>query len=244
MRNVFALVKRELKSYFSSPLAYAVICIFLIFSSISFIRRLISHLVAQNLSITEGIIAPLTLVEAIILSIILPAISMRLLSEERKSGTAELLLTSPISTLQLVLGKFFGALSVLTIMLILTFPLPIFLFLKGSPELGPVFLAYLGLFLVGGIYLSIGLFTSSLTENQIISFLSCFALLLILWIIDNIRYYFVPLIDELIKNLSIIEALRDFSMGILDTKNLILFVSIISLFLFLTQRVIDSHRWR
>ncbi len=244
MKEIYALMKREFKSYFSTPLAYPTIIIFLFFSSVFFMRRLYFHIVAQNWTITEGIISPLAVTEAIILTIIIPLISMRLLSEERKGATAELLLTSPISTLQVVLGKYFAALLILLIMLSLTFPFPVFLYYKGSPELGPILSAYLGLFLLGAIFLSIGLFTSSLTENQIVSAIICLIFLLLIWAEDNLRHITGPVIGALMKEISIIEALRDFSFGILDTKNLIYFVSIIGFFLFLTQRVIDSNKWR
>lgn len=244
MKEIYALMKRELKAYFSTPLAYPAIVIFLIFSSVFFIRRIYFHIAAQSWTITEGIMAPLCQVEATILTIIIPLISMRLLSEERKAGTAELLLTSPISTSQLILGKYLGALSILVIMLLLTFPFPAFLYFKASPELGPILSGYLGLFLLGGIFLSIGLFTSSLTENQIVSGILCLILLFLIWTEDNMRNMMGPVLGEFMRQVSLIEALREFSRGIIDTKNLILYVSIIGFFLFLTQRVIDSNKWR
>lgn len=244
MKEIYALVKRELKSYFSTPLAYPTIVIFLFFSSLFFIRRIYYHLVAQNLSITEGIVAPLAMIEVIILTNIIPLITMRLLSEERKSGTAELLLTSPISTLQIVLGKYFASLLVLAILLLLTFPFSVFLFYKGSPELGPILTGYLGLFLLGGIFLSIGLFTSSLTENQIVAAIICLIFLLLIWAEDSVRQISSAALSDFLGKISIIEAMRDFSYGIIDTKNLIFFISIIAFFLFLTQRVIDSNKWR
>jgi ABC-2 type transport system permease protein len=244
LKEIYALMKREFKSYFSTPLAYPTIVIFLFFSSLFFVRRIYYHLAAQNLTITEGIIAPLTMIEAIILTIIIPLITMRLLSEERKGGTAELLLTSPISTLQVVLGKYLASLLVLAIMLLLTFPFIVFLYYKGSPELGPILSGYLGLFLLGGIFLSIGLFTSSLTENQIVSAIICLIFLLLIWAEDHVRQISGPILADFLGKISIIEAIRDFSFGVIDTKNLVFFISIIAFFLFLTQRVIDSNKWR
>ncbi|MEW5806349.1 MAG: ABC transporter permease [Acidobacteriota bacterium] len=244
MKQIFAMMRREIKAYFSSPLAYAIISIFLIICSVGFLQMIIRHMMSQKVTITEGIVAPMAIFEGFILLIMLPAVSMRLLTEERKSGTSELLLTSPLSTLQIVLGKYLGSLSILAIMLILTFPFPVILLLKGQPELGPILLSYVGVFLLGATFLSIGLFTSSLTENQIISFLSCFTILILMWLEDSLRRFGGLFFSELLTDLSIFQSMTDFAVGVVDTKNIIFFLSLISFFLFLTQRVIDSSKWR
>ncbi len=244
MKEVVALMKREIKAYFSSPLAYAIIFIFLVLSSMGFFRFLSHHVASRSTSMTSSIIAPLALLEGFILMIILPLVSMRLLSEERKSGTSELLLTSPISTLQIVLGKYFGSLSILAVMLCLTFPLPLVLFAKGNPELGPLVLSYIGVFLIGSTYLSIGLFASSLTENQIISALISLTILILFLLEDGLRKMTTSFMAETLTNISIIQSLSDFATGVVDTKNIIFLLSMISFFLFLTQRVIDSNKWR
>ncbi len=244
MKEVIALMKREIKAYFSSPLAYAIIFIFLVLSSMGFIRFLDHHVTSRSTSMTSSIIVPLALLQGFILLVILPLVSMRLLTEERKSGTSELLLTSPVSTLQIVLGKYFGSLSILAVMLCLTFPLPLVLFIKGDPEWGPIVLSYLGVFLVGSAYLAIGLFTSSLTENQIIASLICLTILILLLLEDSLRKMTTSFMAETLTNLSIIQSLSDFATGVFDTKNIIFLLSLISFFLFLTQRVIDSNKWR
>lgn len=244
MKKIYALMKREMKAYYSSPLAYSIICIFLVLSSIWFYRLLYMHVRSQSTSVTESIISPLATWMAFILMLILPLVSMRLLTEERKTGTSEFLLTSPLSTLQIVLGKYLGALSILFIMLVLTFPFPLVLFLKASPEPGPLFLMYLGVFLIGGLFIAIGLFTSSLTENQIISALICFTLIILLWLEDSLRNAGTPFLSDILTNMSILQSLGDFAAGVLDTKNVIYFLSFIVFFLFLTQRVIDSSKWR
>jgi len=244
VKKIYALMKREIKAYYSSPLAYSIIFIFLVLSSISFYKLLFVHVRTQSTSMTESIVAPLAVWMAFVLMLILPLVSMRLLTEERKTGTSEFLLTSPLSTLQIVLGKYLGALSILFIMLVLTFPFPIVLFLKGSPDPGQLFLMYIGVFLIGGLFLAIGLFTSSLTENQIVSALVCFTLIILLWLEDSVRSVGTPFVNDLLTNVSILQSLGDFAAGALDTKNIIYFLSFIVFFLFLTQRVIDSSKWR
>jgi ABC-2 type transport system permease protein len=175
---------------------------------------------------------------------VLPMVTMRTYSEEKRSGTIELLLTSPLSDLQIIMGKFLGAMGLYAVMLLVTVPHIALLFIYGNPEWKPILTAYLGLLLLGGCFISLGLLISSLTKNQIVAGMVTFAVFLLLWIITWIGSFSGPTVDQLTKYLSIIDHLDDFSKGVLDTSHLIYYLSFITFGLFLTAKSVDSERWR
>jgi ABC-2 type transport system permease protein len=254
MTAVWSIMRREIQAYFVSPMAYAFITIFLVVVAFGFTSGVIVYastpaMVMQEMGMslrTQLVAGRYGLITwgtfAVALS--LPGLAMRLLSEERKSGTAELLFTSPITTTHLVLGKYFGTLSVYALILILTLPLPGFLFFKAQPEAAALACAYLGLFLYGGVMVAIGLFTSCLTENQFIGLVLTYVIAVPLVIIELV----VPIArapwDAILASLSIGWALKQSSLGLLDTSYLALDVVLIVAFLFLSVRVLDSSRWR
>jgi gliding motility-associated transport system permease protein len=169
---------------------------------------------------------------------------MRTYSEEKRSGTIELLLTSPLTDLQIILGKFLGAMGLYAAMLAVTLIHIGILFIYGNPEWKPIATTYLGLLLFGGCFISVGLLISSLTKNQIIAGAVSFAVFLLLWIIDWMATFTGPTVSSVLTYLSVIGHLEDFTKGVLDTTHLIYYLSFIGFGLFLTAKSVDTERWR
>jgi gliding motility-associated transport system permease protein len=255
MRNVIAIAQKELKSYFASPIAYIVIGVFAFLYGY-FYLTILAYFVRQSMqmgqfggappsmNVNQQLIRPLFQNLLILLLFMLPAITMRTYSEEKRSGTIELLLTSPVTDFQIVLGKFLGALALYGVMLAVSMVHLAILFVYGSPEWKPLLTAYLGLLLLGGCFLSVGLFISTLTKNQVVAFMLTFTVFLFLWIITWIGSFAGPTVDSLTQYLSIIDHYDDFGKGVIDTTHLIYYVSFITFGLFLTAKSVDSERWR
>jgi ABC-2 type transport system permease protein len=181
---------------------------------------------------------------SVIILFIMPMITMRTYSEEKRSGTIELLLTSPVSDLEIILGKFFGALGLYVAMLAVTLLYIAILFVYGNPEWRPLVAAYFGLLLMGGAFLSIGMLISSTTANQIVAGVVTFVVFLMLWIIGWFADSAGPTIGPITSYLSITEHFDDFAKGIIDTKHVIYYLSLITFGLFLTSKSVDTERWR
>jgi ABC-2 type transport system permease protein len=169
---------------------------------------------------------------------------MRTYAEEKRSGTIELLLTSPLTDLQIVMGKFLGGLVLYGAMLAVTLVHMAILFVYGNPEWRPIATGYLGLILMGACFLSLGLFVSSLTRNQIIAGMVTFAVFLMFWVVNWIATFMGPTSQAVLNYLSITEHLNDFARGVIDTKHVVYYLSFIAFSLFLTVRAVDSERWR
>ncbi|NIM57830.1 MAG: ABC transporter permease subunit [Candidatus Aminicenantes bacterium] len=255
MKNIWAICKKEIKTYFTSPIAYVVITVFLVligffFYSLIWWFNSQSLQMAQNqyyyqqLNINQMVYSPLFHNMSIILLLMIPLLTMRLFSEEKKRQTDELLFTSPISVNQIILGKYFASLFVLLVMLFLTGILSIFVFSYGNPELAPILSGYLGLFLVGAAFLAVGIFFSSLTENQIVSAILTFGVLLLFWILNWASYSAGGMWKSVLNYLSFFQHFDDMTRGILDTTDVVYYLSFIFLGLFLTYSVIQSRRWR
>jgi len=255
MGNVAAIAHKELKSYFASPVAYVVIGFSAILFGWFFINLLYFFDRAsmqagagfggpQSVNVNEMLISPLFLNVSVILLFTLPLITMRTYAEEKRSGTIELLLTSPLTDVQIVIGKFLGSLALYGAMLSVTLVHMGFLFWFGNPEWRPIATGYLGLLLMGGCFLSLGLFISSLTQNQIVAGMVTFAVFLLFWVINWIASFTGPTMQIVLNYLSITEHLNDFARGVIDTKHLVYYVSFIAFSLFLTVRAVDSERWR
>ena len=255
MTNIWSLVKKEVRAYFGSPIAYVVIAGFLLlvgyffYSLISWFNATAMQMAqnpyyAQQVNINEMVFSPLFHNITVILILVAPLLTMRLLAEEKKAGTDELLFTSPLSVGEIVLGKYVAALVMWLIMLGLTAVLSIFAFAYGNPELAPWLTGYLGLFLTGALFLAIGLFFSSLTENQIVAaFLTVVTLLLLLvlnWVTSSGGGGW----RSVVGYLSFSDHFGDMTRGILDTKDLVYFVTFSFFGLFLAHSVIQSRRWR
>jgi ABC-2 type transport system permease protein len=193
-----------------------------------------------NQQVIRGVIQNVT----ILVLFLMPMVTMRSYAEEKRSGTMELLLTSPLTDFQIVMGKFLGALALWVVMLAVSLIHMGLLFIYGNPEWKPILTAYLGLLLLGGCFIAVGLFISSLTKNQIVAGMVTFAVFLLLWIIEWIGSFSGPTVDKLTTYLSIIGHFDDFSKGVIDTTHLIYYLSFITFGLFLTAKSVDSERWR
>ena len=198
----------------------------------------------QPVNINEQMIRLLFQNVTILVLFLMPGITMRSYSEEKRSGTIELLLTSPVTDWQIILGKFFGALALYAVMLAVTLIHIGDLFIYGNPEWKPIATTYLGLLLFGGCFISVGLLISSLTKNQIVAFTASFGVFLLLWIIDWMATFSGPTMSAILTYLSIIGHLEDFTKGVLDTTHLIYYFSFITFGLFLTAKSVDTERWR
>jgi ABC-2 type transport system permease protein len=253
MGNILTLAQKELRAYFVSPIAYVLLVFFaLLFgyfyaSSISFVVQLSMGQFGtggpQIVNINEFMIRPLFGNTAVVLLFMLPMLTMRSFAEEKRSGTIELLLTSPLTDFQIIIGKFLGAMALYALMLSLTLIHIGVLFWYGEPEWGPVFSGYLGLLLMGGSFISIGLAISSMTKNQIVAGVSTFAVLLLFWIINWMGDASGTTTQSVLAYLSILEHFDDFSKGVIDTTHLTYYVSFITLGLFLTAKSMEVARW-
>ena len=254
MNNVLAIAHKELKSYFSTPIAYIVIGFFaLLFGYFFYVMLVIFNQQSLqlgglegggNVDINQQLIRPLFLNASVILLFVLPLVTMRTYSEEKRSGTIELLLTSPVTDVEIILGKFLGALTLYAAMLAITVIHVGLLFSYGNPEWKVVVMGYLGLLLMGGCFISVGLLISSLTKNQIVSGMVTFAVFLLLWVINWPASFAGPQMQNILNYLSITDHFDDFTNGILDTKQLVYYFSVMAFGLFLTARSVDTERWK
>ncbi len=237
VRNIGTIAGRELYSYFASPIAYLVIAAFLVMNGYLFSIILFSSRQASMTSSFSDM--------AIILLFLTPAITMRLLAEEQKSGTIELLLTSPLREVELVLGKWLAAMGFFIVMLALTLPYPLFLMKFGSPDLGMVFGGYVGIILLEGVFLAIGLFMSSLTQNQIVALALSFGVLLVLWLLQGAGQSFGSGGGAAVAQYIALEPhFEGFTAGNIQVKDLVYYASLIIVALFLSVRSIETRRWR
>jgi ABC-2 type transport system permease protein len=250
--NVLAIAQKELRSYFASPIGYVITGLFallfgwIFYAYLSFFVRQSEQMMmgggAPN--VNQQMIAGLLQTTATIILFVMPMITMRTYSEEKRSGTIELLLTSPLSDIQIILGKFFGAMGLYAAMLGVTVVYISILFFLGNPEWKPVIAGYLGLLLMGGCFIAIGLLVSSLTKNQIVAGVATFAVFLFLWVINWIGESAGPTGREIVTYVSITDHFTDFARGVIDTKHLVYYLSFITFGLFLTAKSVDSERWR
>lgn len=237
MSKVAAIAMRELKSYFVSPLAYVIAALTMGMVGFLFFAIL--------LSTREASLRPLFQNFAVVSLLLIPMLTMRLLAEERKTGTIELLMTSPISDVSIVLGKYLAALSYLVFLLLLTliFPLAIVL-VGGTPEWPPIWSGYLGTFLFGGSLMAIGLMTSSFTNNQIVAAVFALTLSLIIWLLPAVGSVFGAPISDAFQYMSIISHLESMGRGIIDSSDLIYYLSLIAACLLITVRSVNIYHWR
>lgn len=253
MRNILAIAQRELNAYFASPIAYVLIGFFaLLFGWFFYVPLAYFEQQSMNmgmnptqaLNINQMLVGPTLMNTTVIMLFLFPLITMRTYSEEKRSGTIELLLTSPVTDLQIILGKFLGAMLLYVAMLSITLIHMGLLFWKGEPEWKPIATGYLGLLLMGGSFLSLGLFISSLTKNQIVAGISTFAVFLMLWVINWIGTFVGPTMQTVLTFLSLTDHFDDFAKGVIDTKHVIYYLSFMAFGLFLTAKSVDSERWR
>ncbi len=237
MSNVIAVFRKEFKSYFSSPIAYIYITVFIVSSSWLFFRSFFVF----NQADMRGFFG---LMPWIFLFFV-PAVTMKLWAEEKKLGTVELLMTLPLKEYEVVLGKYLAGLMLFLLSIVLTFVIPIVLFALGDPDGGPIVGGYLGIFLMGAAYLSIGLFASTVTENQIIAFIMgvviCFALLIIGedFVLFSTPQWLVPVFSYL----GLGSHFASIGRGVLDSRDLIYYLSLIGFFLYMSMHTIETRKW-
>jgi len=253
MSNILAIAQKELRSYFASPIAYVIIGFFaLVFGYFYIVSiNLFMQMAMQmgipgqgQVNINSMAIRPLLQNVSVVALFVLPLITMRTYAEEKRSGTIELLLTSPLTDFQIIMGKFLGAVFLYSVMLAVTLPHMAVLFIYGNPEWKPIVTGYLGLLLMGASFISMGLWISSLTKNQIVAGMITFALFLLLWTINWAQDSAGPSMQKVLTALSITDHFDDFSKGVLALRHLVYYLSFITFGLFLTAKSVDSERWR
>jgi len=253
MRNIAAIAQREVNAYFASPIAYVLIGFFALlfgwffYVPLAFFIQQSSQMgmnPTQALNINQMLVGPTLMNTTVIMLFLFPLITMRTYAEEKRSGTIELLLTSPVTDVEIIMGKFLGAMLLYAAMLAVTVLHMAILFIFGDPEWKPIATGYLGLLLMGGCFLSLGLFISSLTKNQIVAAMATFGVFLMLWVINWISTFVGPTTQTVLQYLSLTEHFDDFAKGIIDTKHVIYYLSFMAFGLFLTAKSVDSERWR
>jgi ABC-2 type transport system permease protein len=255
--KLWAIFKKELRIYFTTPLAYAILFVFLLVTGFFFyiyfsqfamvsMQAAMNPQLGRDINLTEWVMRPLftSFISIILLLSLVPMITMRLFAEERRSGTIELLLTYPVRDGGVLVAKFLAALALYGAMLVLTLLYPAMLRYFTPLEWGPLLTMYLGLVLMGATFLSIGLFFSSVTENQIVASLATFAMLLLLWSIGFAADSVGGATGKILQHLSVVDRFDSFSKGLLDTKDVIYFVNVTLLALFLTLRALEARRWK
>jgi ABC-2 type transport system permease protein len=236
MSKVFAIAGRELRSYFASPLAYVVAAFFIVVAGYLF-SLILYH--TKQASLT-----PLFSNLTVMFLLITPALTMRLLADERKTGTIELLMTSPITDRELVIGKYLSAVLYLTFLLALTLVYPVILGFLGKPDWATIWTGYLGTWLLGASFMAIGVFASSVTANMIIAAMITFAFSLIIWLLPSAGQMFGGTANDVMTYLSVINHQENLGRGVVDTTDLLFYVSFILAFLFLTIRSVETYHWR
>jgi ABC-2 type transport system permease protein len=238
VKNTMLIARREFRVYLTSPMAYIVACVFLVLYGALFVW----YFERTDYSDTS-INGYLDIWGNLVLMLFAAALAMRLIAEEKKLGTWELLLTAPLKDTEVVLGKYLGSLGMLVSMLVLTLYFPLLLWIFGDPDTGPIVTGYLGLFLLGAASLSIGLFASSVTSNQIVAAVIAGGLLAVLYFIGAAGNNISGAVGDILSYISLSSHFPDFVNGIIDTRAIIYYLSIVTLFLFLTIRSIETGRW-
>jgi ABC-2 type transport system permease protein len=256
MRNMWAICKRELLAFFVSPIAYFVITGFTLlvgfffFNHLSYFAQLVEmsamislrgrDLPNLNQTVIEGVYQTMV----VILVFLIPLLTMRTIAEEKKKGTFELLITSPVSVSQIVFGKFLSIAIVLIIMLSVNLIFPALLIKYGNPEIPPIASGFLGLVLCSLGFASIGMAVSSFTENQVVAGVVSMVTLLLLYVIQAPAESLGGTAAEVFRYLSPVDQLQDLLRGIITLQSITYFVSLIVIGLFLSQRALEAHRWR
>ncbi len=255
MQNILAIWQREMKAYFVSPIAYVVLTVFLFLSGF-FFYGILSAVVQNTMMQAQmgqgmqpidvpGIVSRSFFgTMSVVLLFMIPMLTMGLFAEEKKRGTIELLLTTPVGNFQAMMGKYLASLSFLLIMFLSSGITVSALFIYGQPEWKPILGGFLGLILYGAALLAIGLFISTLTENQIVAVVITFGLILVLWLIESMSVGAQGVAKDVLSYLSVIGHLDDFIKGVLDTSHIIFYVTFAFVGLFLTYRSLESMRWK
>jgi len=252
MRNILSVAGKELRAYFHSPIAYLVMALFAVLCGFFFynytaafvvqtFRMMATGQMGPNVNINEYIIRPLFEgVLTVVLLLLIPLVTMRLFAEEKRSGTIELLLTSPLTDLQIILGKFLGALALYAVLVLLSFLYIGVLFLYGNPNAKPLLAHALGLFLFGGALLSLGMWISTFTKNQIIAGVVAFALFLLLYVFDWVNAYSSSTAGRVMSYMALTTHFDNFAKGVIDSGDVVYYLSVIIVGIFLTARSVEA----
>jgi ABC-2 type transport system permease protein len=259
VKNILAIYLKEIRSYFVSPVAYVVAAFFLLVTGYMFRQLMVTFnyqcmIYTQQAARFGGQMPPLNINDAVVTNffgvryfiwlIVMPMLTMRLIAEEKKMGTMELLMTSPITTVETILGKFFACFSLYAAIEALGLTYLLLLGTYGNPDWGPILTAYVSVLLMGAVFVAVGMVASAVTENQIIAVVIALCTLLLFWLIDWAASFAGPTTSQILRGISVIEHMRDSMRGLIDTKDVIFFLSFTVFSLFLTHRVVESQRWR
>ncbi|HXG04759.1 MAG TPA: ABC transporter permease subunit [Candidatus Binatia bacterium] len=253
--KVWPIFKKEMRLYFTSPIAWVILTIFLFvagyffyaifaFYTLASMQAAMNPAMARDLNVTDSVLRPLFSNVSVILLLLMPLVTMRLFAEERRSGTIELLLTYPVRDGAVLVGKYLAALTLYAVMLALTLTYPALVVYFTRVEWGPLVTGYLGLVLLGATFLAVGIFASSLTENQIVAAITTFGVLLIFWVIGWSADYVGGPWGRVLSHLSLIEHFDSFAKGVLDTRDVLYYVNFTVVALFLTLRSLEARRWK
>lgn len=242
--NVVTIMKRELKSYFTSLIAYVVIAIFLVIAGYFFYTNLVMFVMFVGTDVKLGLWQHTFYDMRFVTLSLLPLLTMRLLAEEKKLGTIELLYTSPVRDLDIIAGKYLACLIVYVVMLVLTLLYPVLLEVVFSVEIGPLIAGYSGLLLLGAACIACGIFMSSLTENQIVAAISTIGVLLFLWLIDWNEGIAGRQAVVVLHQVSLSEHFFNFVKGVVDIDDVVYYCSLTFLFLYATRCSLETRRWR
>jgi ABC-2 type transport system permease protein len=250
---VMAIASKELRSSFASPVAWVMLGLFAVIFGY-FFNTYLYYFVRQGMqsqfgqtpqvNVNNDMIRPLLQNASVLVLFLLPMITMKTYSEEKRSGTIELLLTSPVTDTEIIIGKFIGAMGLYLGLLVVTAIYVAMLFGLGSPEWRPILSGYLGLLLLGGCFVGLGLFISSTTKNQMMAGAATFVVALMFWIISWFADSAGTTAGAILNYLSITQHFDDFGKGVIDTKHIIYYLSFIGFTLFLTLKSVDTERWR
>lgn len=236
MSKIFAIAGRELRSYFASPVAYILAACFMLLSGFLF-GVILFHM-------KQATLQPLFQNMAVMLLLLIPAFTMRLIAEERKNGTIELLMTSPIHDRDLVIGKYLSALAFLVFLLALTLVYPVLLSFVAKPDWATIWTGYLGIFLLGAAFMAVGTLISSLTSNVVVAAVGTFVISLILWLLPSAGQIFGGTVSDVVTYLSVMNHQENLGRGVIDTIDLLYYASFIIGTLFLTIRSVETYHWR
>lgn len=250
MRSLWLVFRREFTAYWVSPVAYAVLAVFLLLSGIFFFGQLSEFVNAstqaagKGVDVNQDLIRPYLYSVSVMVLFLLPLLSMRLVSEEIRQGTLEILLTTPISETAVIWGKYLASVALFGSILLGAALHVAILFLYGNPEWGPVLTGFLGLFLTGAAYLSIGLFLSTVTQNQVVAGAAAFALFLCLWLMAWLGRVTSGVLSKVLTYISFAGHFDSFGKGLLDTSDLVFYLSLILLGVYAASQSVLSRRWR
>lgn len=254
MRNILTICRKELNSYFRSPVAYGILGFFALITGYMFYGAVLNFVQSSLQAAQMGQSSPMSVDDWVVRGVIsniaviglflIPMMTTRLFAEEKRSGTIELLVTSPLTDLEIIVGKWLGGLGLYCAMLALSAVNMASLYAYGTPDWRPLVVGYLGLLLQGGAFLAITAFISSTTKNQIVAGIVGFCVCLMLWVLDWVTAFEASTTNKVISYISVVSHFESFAKGVIDLKDVVYYITMIVLGLFLTARSMDSMRWR